>query len=268
MTLVIADRIRDTTTTTGTGSLTVSGTPPTGFKAFSSVLANADTSVICIQHQSADEWEVCETTSNGSTGLTRGTLLASSTGSRVSFSAGTKDVWIDFAAGKIVDVDRPQTLKNKTLDAPALGTPASGDLRNCTGSVPAGAVFWFAASTAPTGYLECDGSAVSRTAYAALFTAISTTFGTGNGSTTFNLPDLRGRFVRAWDHSKGLDSGRSFGSTQADELKAHGWHGNSAQNKNASSGSQTYVRSDGFNGQVGGSETRPVNIALLPCIAY
>lgn len=60
-------------------------------------------------------------------------------------------------------------------------------------TVPTGAVTMYGASTAPTGWLLCDGTAVSRTTYAALFTAISTTYGVGNGSTTFNLPNLKGK---------------------------------------------------------------------------
>jgi len=58
---------------------------------------------------------------------------------------------------------------------------------------PTGAVMDFAGSSAPSGWLECDGSAVSRATYAALFTAISTTWGVGDGATTFNVPDMRGR---------------------------------------------------------------------------
>lgn len=57
----------------------------------------------------------------------------------------------------------------------------------------AGFISAFAGSTAPTGWLVCDGSAISRTNYADLFTAIGTTYGTGDGSTTFNLPDLNGK---------------------------------------------------------------------------
>jgi microcystin-dependent protein len=64
---------------------------------------------------------------------------------------------------------------------------------------PAGSLMAYAASTAPTGWLLCDGSAVSRTTYATLFAAISTTWGTGDGSTTFNVPDLRGQFLRGFD---------------------------------------------------------------------
>ena len=117
-------------------------------------------------------------------------------------------------------------------------TPATGDIRfNTTvtqfegyngsawgeiaAGVPAGSVFSFATSTVPTGYLECNGAAVSRSTYASLFSAISTTWGVGDGSSTFNLPDLRGQFVRGWDNSAGVDSGRSFASSQSDQNKSH-----------------------------------------------
>ena len=59
--------------------------------------------------------------------------------------------------------------------------------------LPAGAVSPYAGSTAPTGWLDCDGAAVSRTTYATLFTVVSTTYGVGDGATTFNVPDLKGR---------------------------------------------------------------------------
>lgn len=76
-------------------------------------------------------------------------------------------------------------------------------------------------STVPAGYLECAGQAVSRTTYAALFAVIGTSFGPGDGSTTFNIPDMRGEFARGWDHGRGIDTGRALGSIQLDELKAH-----------------------------------------------
>lgn len=85
--------------------------------------------------------------------------------------------------------------------------------------MPPGVVSMHAANTAPTGWLECDGAAVSRTTYAALFAVIGTTWGTGDGSTTFNVPDLRGEFVRGWDHGKGTDAGRAFASAQTDALQ-------------------------------------------------
>lgn len=76
------------------------------------------------------------------------------------------------------------------------------------GQTPAGIIAPYAGSTAPVGWLICDGSAISRTTYVKLFTAISTTFGNGDGSTTFNLPDLRGRFPLGRDSMGAGAAGR------------------------------------------------------------
>ena len=84
--------------------------------------------------------------------------------------------------------------------------------------MPAGSVIHVAMNTAPNGYLKANGAAVSRTTYDKLFTAIGTTYGAGDGSTTFNLPDLRGEFIRSWDDSKGVDAGRAIGSSQKGTL--------------------------------------------------
>jgi hypothetical protein len=93
MTLITADRIRDTTTTTGTGAVTVSGTAPTGFRTFSTVLATNDTFLGMIAHRTQNEWEVGLYTYSSTNTVTRTTILASSNaGSAVNFSAGTKDV--------------------------------------------------------------------------------------------------------------------------------------------------------------------------------
>jgi microcystin-dependent protein len=115
------------------------------------------------------------------------------------------------------------------------------------GSV-AGEIKYFAMNTAPDGYLKANGAAVSRTTYAALFTAIGTTFGVGNGSTTFNLPDLRGVFPRGWADDGSYDSGRSFGSYQADDNKAHTHTGTTD-----SGGTHTHNVDDLYHG-IGGSD--------------
>lgn len=94
-----------------------------------------------------------------------------------------------------------------------------GTTQISSGFTPAGTVITVAMNTAPTGYLKANGAAVSRTTYADLFAAIGTTFGAGNGSTTFNLPDLRGEFIRGWDDGRGVDSGRAFGSAQLDQMQ-------------------------------------------------
>lgn len=87
--------------------------------------------------------------------------------------------------------------------------------------VQVGMVAFFAAITVQTGYLPADGSLVSRTTFAALFTYMGTTFGAGDGSTTFQLPDMRGKFPRAFDNGAGIDPGRMFGSYIADMIKSH-----------------------------------------------
>lgn len=138
-------------------------------------------------------------------------------------------------------------------------------------SVPTGAVIMHAANAAPTGYLKCNGAAVSRSTYSALFAAIGTTFGAGNGSTTFNLPEMRGEFARGWDDARGVDSGRAFGSAQAGQLAAHthtyqrNIDGGSGQ-PGGSGGSLTTLSTSSAGGTENSSENRPRNIALLFCI--
>ena len=133
----------------------------------------------------------------------------------------------------------------------------------------AGTIVFFASVVAPSGYLIADGALVSRTTYAELFAAIGTTFGVGDGSTTFGLPDLRGEFVRAWDAGRGVDTGRVFGSAQLDEFKSH-THGIGYTGVMDASGGiyPAYVAANSAitSTATGGSETRPRNIALLGCI--
>jgi microcystin-dependent protein len=89
-----------------------------------------------------------------------------------------------------------------------------------------GVIKAYGGSSAPTGYLLCDGSAVSRSTYAALFTAISTTFGSGNGSTTFNVPDLRDRLPLGKGNMGGTAANRvtsaSTGGSNSDTLGGTG----------------------------------------------
>jgi microcystin-dependent protein len=142
---------------------------------------------------------------------------------------------------------------------------------------PAGAVTAWAANTPPFGWLPCEGQAISRATYARLFANIGTTFGNGNGSTTFNIPDLRGEFIRGWANARAVDTGRAFGSFQADELKAHDHNligqleaftytagsGKFTLHGGAGSGTNnTYIN------DTGGAETRPRNVALMYIIKF
>jgi len=134
-----------------------------------------------------------------------------------------------------------------------------------------GEICYFARNTAPTGFLKANGALISRTAYAALFAAIGTTFGVGDGSTTFALPDLRGEFIRGWDDSRGVDSGRVFGSAQADDFKSHTHTTTSGSASNILAAGATQAPSFSLanaTSATGGTETRPRNVALLACIKY
>jgi microcystin-dependent protein len=160
--------------------------------------------------------------------------------------------------------------------------------------VPITAVCAFAATAVPTGWLACNGDAVSRTTYAALFAAIGTTYGSGDGSTTFNLPDLRAYFIRGWDDSRGIDTGRVFGSTQISANLAHNHTftgdlmpphthgyliGSQDMNAGIAADGATHVGTPsttatsagtptGTISSSGGTESRPINIAMQYCIKY
>lgn len=105
-----------------------------------------------------------------------------------------------------------------TGDASVTGSlTVNSSLVNQAGFVQA----WPIDTGLPDGYLECNGSTVSRTTYAALFAAIGTTWGAGDGSSTFRLPPFRGRFLRGFDNGAGIDSGRTFASHQASATARH-----------------------------------------------
>ena len=157
----------------------------------------------------------------------------------------------------------------------ALPVAGGGTGRTDGGNVTQpGAVDFFAMSTAPVGYLKANGAAVSRTTYAALYAAIGTTYGSGDGSSTFNLPDLRGEFLRGFDDGRGVDSSRTFGTLQAADIAPH-THNAILVNTNAGAGSSgAYALNGGGTSSPAvianstGTETRPRNVALLACIKY
>ena len=92
---------------------------------------------------------------------------------------------------------------------------------------PCGMIGYFPFDKAPTGWLKANGAAVSRTAYAELFSKLGEKWGKGDGFNTFNLPDLRGEFIRGLDDGRGIDVDRTIGSNQGDQLRSH-THGASA----------------------------------------
>lgn len=136
------------------------------------------------------------------------------------------------------------------------GSVTQAKLHSSVTLVPTGAIMPFAMNSAPSGWLAANGLAVSRTTYAALFAAIGTTYGAGDGSTTFTLPDLRGYFVRgSGTNTDGTASG-TFGAKQ-DQRNDHSHFG-----LNSVTGGPSAI-SDGatYSGEI-----RPKNIAMLYCI--
>lgn len=152
--------------------------------------------------------------------------------------------------------------------------------------LPTSMVAPFMTEIAPTGWLECDGTAVSRGTYSTLYAVVGDTYGNGDGSTTFNLPDLRGRFLRAWDNGAGIDpdaatrtdsgdgvtTGDHVGTLQASQNKAH-THNTTISNQTGAAygqpagqiGNSNAVRTSTSSG---GDEARPVNINVMYCIKY
>jgi microcystin-dependent protein len=142
-------------------------------------------------------------------------------------------------------------------------------------SLPAATILFCATLGAPTGFLKCNGAAISRTTYSRLFAALGTFYGAGDGSSTFNIPDLRGEFLRVIDEGRGLDANRTLGSVQAQAIQSHAHSGIPTQGQNDVVGYLAYQTSanvNNYNGNLpssgGGAETRPRNIALQAIIKY
>lgn len=131
-------------------------------------------------------------------------------------------------------------------------------------TIPPGFLMMYAAASVPGGgFLWCNGQAVSRTTYPRLFAVISTTWGTGDGSTTFNVPDFRGEFIRGFDGGRGVDVGRVFAAAQAQAIQAH-THTQTGQTVQGGvswfhNGSGSLDFANANTGSTGGTETRPRN---------
>lgn len=130
------------------------------------------------------------------------------------------------------------------LDGPGSGLNADlldGKHASAFQEIMAGMVVAWPGPAIPTGWLECNGAGISRSAYSGLFAAIGTTYGSGNGSTTFNIPDYRGVVLRGFDHGRGLDPGRTLGSYQADAFGSHAHGINPPQATSTTNGSHTHT---------------------------
>lgn len=221
-----------------------------------------------------------------------------------SFAAGTTLILVqNEPAGSATRPLAQSKNLGDVLDKPAaranLGVYSQAETDERT---PVSAVMYFPRATAPSGWMKANGAAISRTAYAALFAVIGTTFGDGDGFNTFNLPDLRGEFIRGFDDGRGADQGRALNTAQAGQNQTHGhaartsasgdhqhdsaWgessgapYGVARYNAKGSASTdndnQSYLTSSAGRHEhavtvdnSGGNESRPRNIALLACIKY
>lgn len=149
---------------------------------------------------------------------------------------------------------------------------------------PVGSIIAWPDSSVPNHYLECDGREISRSDYSDLYGIIGTKYGVGDGSTTFEIPDFRGRFLRGWDHGAGVDpdastrtdrgdgtTGDEIGTDQADEFKSH-YHNivlrTSGGLTEILSGASASSAGNSQTDYEGGNETRPVNTNVMWCIRY
>jgi microcystin-dependent protein len=157
-------------------------------------------------------------------------------------------------------------------------------LNNTTG-FPIGTTITFSGITPPPGYLACDGAAVSRTTYAGLFGVIGIMYGAGNGTTTFNLPDYRGYFLRGWDNGAGNDpdaasrtnrgdgiTGDNIGTKQTDQFVSHShsfpWSFSASGNGLGYATNTASANASLGTNPTGGTESRPKNITILYYIKY
>lgn len=163
----------------------------------------------------------------------------------------------------------------KIADANVTRAKAAADLLAFL--VPTGTIHAYTGAAAPTGFLLCNGAAVSRVTYATLFAVIGVKYGSGNGSSTFNVPDARGLFLRGWNNGSGRDpdagsrtaaatggaTGDNIGSYQADQFANHS-HAvgadNSATGSAGSARTGASVNTAFPTNASGGNETRPKNL--------
>ena len=201
---VFENNVLETSTTPGTGWLALDPVP--GFRRFRDALTAGKPCHYIIKEvdvvgRPTGVYEIGFGTYPQEDRLARAVVVESSSGNAfVNFGNSTKTVAF-------------------TALAPN-NTRAREDWQDALGLNFAGAVAYCAAANAPVGWLKCNGAAVSRATYARLFNAIGTRFGAGDGS-TFNLPDLRGEFIRSWDDGRTLDNGRALGTVQGGQNLSH-----------------------------------------------
>ena len=187
---------------------------------------------------------------NSNTGTA--TFNVNSVGAKPIFRVSSNTGITQLSAGNITANGIYEVIYSSALD----GNAGGWLLLNPTVSFkPVGSYEIMAAPVDLPGYLYCDGRTISRADYAALFNIIGTRFGAGDGTTTFQIPDWRGTFMRGWDDGRGLDSGRVFGAQQDSQNKKH-THPFSATTSQAGEHSHGFtIRGHQYSDQGGGRPT-------------
>ena len=141
-------------------------------------------------------------------------------GARLRLEDSDGSAFVSLKSPNVLSGNVDFTLPSSIVNGGFMKTDSSGNLSfSLIEGVPTGSVFCRAVAAVPSGYLECNGQSVSRTTYAALFAVIGTQYG-GSGN-NFNVPDLRGEFIRGFDNGRGVDPSRSIGTLQGDDNKLH-----------------------------------------------
>lgn len=294
---MLANFVQETCNAPGTAATINLGGAASGRLPFIPTFASGSSVFYGMDDGTAAEMGIGVVTAGAPNTLTRTTVLWNSAGTteRLNF-LGTVRVYNAVPAERVVALTPDAAAARATLGAAAA-------------SEFVGQVAYFVGTSAPAGWVKANGAQLSRTTFAALWAhaqaagALVTdaqwlaghtgAFSSGDGGTTFRLPDLRGEFLRGWDDARGLDSGRAIGTFQGSLLGSHVHTGTTSTNGDHShthlgvggtraGGSSGTVTSDANSNTstagahnhtfttdaTGGAETRPRNVALLACIKF
>lgn len=237
-------------------------------------------------------------------------LRGGTTAQHATFTGAAREVTVDISKKTLVVHDGATpggsalpsiTLMNAAIaaamaqavtDAVALAVPQAVADAVALASAPVGSLVLTHGTTAEPGTVKANGALVSRIAYAKLFAKIGTTYGAGDGSTTFRLPDWRAVFFRGLDDGAGIDIGRVLGTTQGDAIRnitgntgaffrfgdvgsagalfgsSYGSTPPKAGVAGTDAGDAPRLNFDASRSVPTAAENRPINVALLACIKY
>lgn len=202
------------------------------FHSFSDGMFFPDTLSGWSNNVSGDDLSIRNKSGSTSLGMTSGGMAISA--ANTTWTGNTAQTGNLSVTGKVSATGTatgPNDLPNKSFVDSAISVVSTAALNaqnaannaqtTANQAAPVASLTYIAVNVVPAGWLKANGATVSRTTYAALFAVIGTTYGAGDGSTTFQLPDYRGYFLRSWDDGRGIDSGRVLSSIQSSQNLSH-----------------------------------------------